>query len=113
MTLAHECARWLLNYWRGVWNRALRCVSSIRSGLQQNMWTTRSKHLVGDAIDICPFAVWSATGPDKLSWDVSDPNWQRIGAIGEAIGLKWGGRWTVKDLGHFEYVEHTNGPKAA
>jgi peptidoglycan L-alanyl-D-glutamate endopeptidase CwlK len=76
-------------------------------------WTTRSKHLVGDAIDICPFAVWSATGPDKLSWDVSDPNWQRIGAIGEAIGLKWGGRWTVKDLGHFEYVEHTNGPKAA
>jgi hypothetical protein len=76
-------------------------------------WTTRSKHLVGDAIDICPYAVWSSTGPDKLSWDVSDPNWQRIGAIGEAIGLKWGGRWTVKDLGHFEYMDTTNGPKAA
>lgn len=67
-------------------------------------WTTRSKHLVGDAIDICPYAVWNANGPDKLSWDASDPNWARLGAIGESIGLKWGGRWTkTPDYGHFEY----------
>jgi hypothetical protein len=76
-------------------------------------WTTRSKHLVGDAIDICPYAVWSAVGPDKLSWDGSDPNWARLGAIGESLGLKWGGRFSQKDLGHFEYREPTNGPRAA
>jgi peptidoglycan L-alanyl-D-glutamate endopeptidase CwlK len=66
-------------------------------------WTTRSKHLVGDAIDICPFAVWSSTGPDKLNWSPDDPVWNVLGEIGESIGLKWGGRWKVRDLGHFEF----------
>ncbi len=66
-------------------------------------WTTRSKHLDGDAIDICPYAVWDAHGPDKLLWDAGDPIWQKLGAIGEALGLRWGGRWKVKDMGHFEY----------
>ena len=67
-------------------------------------WTTHSKHLDGDAIDICPYSVWDAHGPDKLNWDVADPVWQKLGAIGEALGLRWGGRWRVKDMGHFEYV---------
>lgn len=68
-------------------------------------WTNRSKHLDGDAIDICPYATWSAHGPDKLNWDGADPIWAKLGAIGESLGLRWGGRWKVKDLGHFEYVE--------
>lgn len=67
-------------------------------------WTTRSKHLDGDAIDICPYATWDAHGPDKLNWDGADPVWAKLGAIGEALGLRWGGRWKVKDWGHFEYV---------
>lgn len=67
-------------------------------------WTTRSKHLDGDAIDICPYAVWDAHGPDKLLWDAGDPIWAKLGPIGEALGLRWGGRWKVKDMGHFEYV---------
>lgn len=68
-------------------------------------WTTRSKHLDGDAIDICPYAVWDAHGPDKLLWDAGDPIWQKLGAIGESLGLRWGGRWKkTPDLGHFEYV---------
>lgn len=70
-------------------------------------WTKRSKHLDGDAIDICPYSTWDAHGPDKLNWDIGDPVWQKIGALGEAIGLRWGGRWKVKDMGHFEYVERT------
>lgn len=70
-------------------------------------WTLRSKHLTGDAIDICPFAVYDLHGPDKLQWDGGDPVWRKIGAIGEALGLKWG---VVKngqqiDPGHFEYRE--------
>lgn len=68
-------------------------------------WTANSKHLTGDAIDLCPYETWQAHGPDKLNWNGSDPVWARIGAIGEALGLRWGGRWVVKDMGHFEFRE--------
>lgn len=73
---------------------------NVRRGVS---WTPHSKHLTGDAIDICPYAVYDLNGPDKLKWDAGDPIWQKVGAIGEALGLRWGGRWTVKDMGHFEY----------
>lgn len=66
-------------------------------------WTKHSKHLDGDAIDVCPYSVWDAHGPEKLNWDSADPIWTRIGVIGEALGLVWGGRWRVRDLGHFEF----------
>ena len=67
-------------------------------------WTTHSKHLEGDAIDIVPFEVYtSAPGGDKLAWDAAHPAWHRIGLLGEALGLRWGGRWKQKDMGHFEY----------
>ena len=71
-------------------------------------WTRHSKHLDGDAIDICPYAVWDAHGPDKLLWDAGDPLWQRLGAIGEGLGLRWGGRFRAPakpDMGHFEWVD--------
>lgn len=67
-------------------------------------WTKNSKHLTGDAIDVAPYEVYHLHGADKIQWLTSDPVWQTIGAIGEALGLRWGGRWTVKDMGHFEYV---------
>ena len=72
---------------------------NIRKGVS---WTKNSKHLTGDAIDICPYAVWDAHWPDKLLWDAADPIWQKLGAIGESLGLRWGGRWQQKDMGHFE-----------
>lgn len=75
-------------------------------------WTTHSKHLDGDAIDICPYATWDLHGSDKLNWDDADPVWIKLGAIGEALGLRWGGRWKVRDMGHFEYVDR-DGPRAA
>lgn len=67
-------------------------------------WTLKSKHLTGDAIDICPYETYALHGGDKLQWDAADPVWQKIGAIGESVGLKWG---VIKkgmriDLGHFE-----------
>ena len=75
-------------------------------------WTMNSKHLPQPpegkslAIDICPFDQFMLSGPDKLQWDEKDPVWQKIGAIGVSLGLKWGvvikGRHC--DLGHFEYI---------
>ncbi len=67
-------------------------------------WTTKSKHLDGLAIDVCPYEAFNLYGPDKLRWNSDDPAWQQMGAIGEALGLRWGGRWKQKDMGHFEYV---------
>lgn len=68
-------------------------------------WTTHSKHLDGDAIDLCPYSQFDLHGANKLAWEAADPVWQRLGPLGEALGLRWGGRWQQKDMGHFEYVE--------
>lgn len=65
-------------------------------------WTKHSKHLDGLAIDVCPFDVYQLHGSDKLQWDTSDPVWLKIGLIGKATGLRWGGDWKQKDMGHFE-----------
>ena len=67
-------------------------------------WVKRSKHQDGLAIDIAPYETWIAHGAKKLLWDADDPIWIRIGQIGEAINLRWGGRWKQRDMGHFEYV---------
>lgn len=67
-------------------------------------WIVHSKHLDGLAIDVCPYEIYQSSGPDKLLWK-PDPLWYRIGEIGERLGLRWGGRWTQRDLGHFELIE--------
>jgi hypothetical protein len=72
--------------------------------LNGTSWTTHSKHLDGDAIDIAPFETYALHGGDKIRWDASDTVWRKIGMLGEALGLRWGGRWTIPDLGHFELV---------
>ena len=84
-------------------------INTLRTGAEQNLnikngasWTPNSKHLIGNAIDICPYSIYQEKGDDKLQWDASDPLWTKIGTIGESCGLKWGGRWIQKDMGHFE-----------
>ena len=64
-------------------------------------WTKHSKHLDGDAIDVVPYDVYQLNGPDKLQWGAS-PAWAVMGRIGEALGLRWGGRWSIPDYAHFE-----------
>ncbi len=66
-------------------------------------WVSHSLHLDGLAIDVAPWKVYDLHGPDKLEWDADDPVWQRIGRIGESLGLIWGGRWKKRDMGHFEH----------
>lgn len=80
-------------------------------------WTPRSKHLPrklrgwpandvdaekSDAIDLCPYEVYDAHGPDKLGWPADHPAWPHIRDIGESLGLRSGARWKQADLGHLE-----------
>ena len=58
----------------------------------------KSRHQYGLAVDVVPIinsvAVWNN---HKL--------WNKIGIIGERLGLRWGGRWRILyDPGHFEWV---------
>ncbi len=76
-----------------------------------------SHHQDGDAIDICPFDQYQLHGPDKLQWDGEDPIWFKIGVVGEALGLRWGGRFPPLndagigwDPGHFEFVAPVSAP---
>lgn len=82
-------------------------------------WVEHSKHQDGLAIDLVPYHVFQEYGDDKLQWHEADPAWAKLGALGQALGLKWGivlhGRHF--DLGHFEYVapglpppDHQTGP---
>lgn len=69
-------------------------------------WVVHSKHLDGLAMDLVPYSVYTlAPGGDKLEWDGSNPAWQTIGRIAKSLGLRWGGDWQQRDLGHVEYVE--------
>lgn len=65
-------------------------------------WTIASKHLRGYAIDVCPYERYQLHGPDKLAWEAADPVWLRLGTVAEGLGLVWGGRWKVRDMGHVE-----------
>jgi hypothetical protein len=74
-------------------------------------WVQHSLHEDGLAIDVAPYETFALHGDDKLQWDTHDRVWLQIGAIGEALGLRWGGRFPPpngagigKDPGHFEYI---------
>ena len=56
-------------------------------------WTTNSKHIGGNAIDIC----FNGNNPYPTNF-----NWEKLGVIGEELGLRWGGRFKAKDNVHFE-----------
>lgn len=39
----------------------------------------------------------------KPVWDADDPLWERIGKLGEEVGMRWAGRWIrFKEFPHFE-----------
>lgn len=74
-------------------------------------WVTHSLHQDGLAMDVAPYETYQIHGGNKLAWDTTDPVWLLLGAIGEGLGLRWGGRFHPindkgigKDPGHFEYV---------
>jgi hypothetical protein len=57
----------------------------------------RSRHQYGLAVDVVPVI-------DSIpSWH-NEAVWRKVGAVGEKLGLRWGGRWRHPyDPGHFEW----------
>lgn len=54
------------------------------------------------AVDVVPLRngkpVWGTTGADGQLWE-------KVGEIGESVGLEWAGRWkTFKEYAHFQYT---------
>jgi len=55
----------------------------------------KSAHNYKVAVDLVEFK------NGKPIWE--NPNWERIGQLGESVGLEWGGRWkSFKDRPHFQ-----------
>lgn len=61
-----------------------------------------SWHNHGRAFDVAILTWPGDPSPD----DVYDGPWSEVGAMGESLGLEWGGRWKHPDLPHFQ---HTSG----
>ncbi len=58
----------------------------------------KSKHQYGLAVDIVPMI-------DSVAQWNNIKLWRKVGAIGEQLGLRWGGRWkSLYDPGHFEWT---------
>jgi peptidoglycan L-alanyl-D-glutamate endopeptidase CwlK len=77
-----------------------------RYGSRKVTWTRTSLHQFGCAFDIAIVkdqkAIWDLKA-DVNANDIHD--YEEIGALGESIGLRWGGRFGRRDLVHFEYTD--------
>lgn len=68
-----------------------RIVTNARAG--------QSFHNYRCAVDVVPIR------NGKAIWDVKDPVWQRVGALGKAAGLEWAGDWKrFREFPHFQYT---------
>lgn len=75
----------------------------------------QSFHNFRCAFDVVPLRngrlpVWGTKGngldDDPTDDDTDDLElWQRVGAIGESVGLEWAGRWKgkLREMAHFQY----------
>ncbi len=89
-----------------------RIVTNAKPGQSKHNATTASGAPAAEAFDVVPLRhgkpVWGTSG-DGIDDDPSDDHaddrevWERVGAHGEAVGLKWAGRWVkFKEYPHFE-----------
>lgn len=62
-----------------------------------NARSGKSKHEFGLAFDFCVMTA------GKCDWNNSEA-FAKVGAMGEAVGLTWAGRWrgSLREVGHFE-----------
>ena len=62
-----------------------------------------SFHNWGLALDVA----FEQEGTQHPTWETDDGEffyWEVLGKIGEVIGFEWGGRYELKDYGHFHYA---------
>ena len=65
-------------------------VTNARAGESFHNWRV--------ALDVVPLE------KGQCVWN-DDALWQRVGELGEQVGLQWGGRWTtLTDKPHFQYT---------
>ena len=69
-------------------------VENLRTGVSR---TRKSKHLPQP---VCKKSHAFDTAPRHLialkNWAPEHPDWERLGKLGESMGLEWGGRWSGK-----------------
>ncbi|MFA6509921.1 MAG: M15 family metallopeptidase [Candidatus Peribacteraceae bacterium] len=66
-------------------------------------WTRKSRHIDGEAFDICICKDGVPQWDGKVDVDLDGvPDYFEAGQIGESCGLVWGGRWKSPDFPHFE-----------
>ena len=63
-------------------------------------WTLESSHFDGNAFDAVPMKM--IKGKLILDWNPSIEILNKMGGIGEEVGLVWGGRWPSPDYFHFQ-----------
>jgi peptidoglycan L-alanyl-D-glutamate endopeptidase CwlK len=64
-----------------------------------------SNHNFRVAFDVFPTLHGKPILFEKDGDEVSDPIWQKLGEMGEANGLEWGGRWKhFTEAPHFQYT---------
>ncbi len=61
-------------------------------------WTTQSKHMTGDAIDIIPM------DGNRPLWVYNKDAWAPLVAAFKAQGFEWGGDWKELDYPHFQFI---------
>ena len=97
-----------------------RCIHSIDVETDDDSIGGHFLHLLhgkpaSKAFDVVPLRngkpVWGTSG-DGIDDNPADDNtddlelWQRIGQIGESLGLEWAGRWkTMREFPHFQLKE--------
>jgi len=65
---------------------------------QARAW--ESKHQFGLAVDLAPIKSGSLMISERDPWALDA--YRVLGEEAQAIGLNWGGRWSMKDYGHIE-----------
>lgn len=89
-----------------------RIVTNAKAGKSKHNVTTPEGEPAAEAFDVVPLRhgkpVWGTQGDGIDENDVDDALddlevWERVGAHGEAVGLKWAGRWPkFREFPHFE-----------
>ena len=89
-----------------------RHVTNARAGESSHNVVDQMQRPAAQAFDVVPIRngklIWGTSG-DGIDQDPTDDDtddlelWQRIGAIGETVGLEWAGRWTrMREFPHFQ-----------